>query len=60
MNVSTGRKTFTRSDFSKSLRDLGLTPSAVSLSELLYVDLLYTTKYRCSSQRLDLPTQINE
>lgn len=36
MNVSTGRKTFTRSDFSKSLRDLGLTPSAVSLSELLY------------------------
>lgn len=30
INVCTGRKTFTRADFSKSLRDLGLTPSAVS------------------------------
>lgn len=41
MNVCIGRKTFTRSDFSKSLRDLGLTPSAVSLSYLCNVHLLY-------------------
>jgi hypothetical protein len=30
------RKQFTRSDFSKTLRELGLTPSAVSLLDILF------------------------